>query len=224
MTETGPPVPRYAPGAAPGDNAIGSFVIGSSPIGTIPAFDWWQTVISEYANSPILTGLLESMFDAVDLTALFDEMYDKIQNIETAEGYGLDVIGRIVDISRIITIPDDVIYLSFEESGDDGVFGVGTFYAGASTTTNFILADPAYRTLILAKALANICDGSSKAINALLRALFPGRGNAYVVDNLNMTMVYTFNFALTPVELSIVQNSGVLPRPAGVSVTVIAPP
>ena len=49
---------------APGSNAIGTFIIGASPIGDIPVFDPWQTVISQYANSPILTTLI---FDFVPL-------------------------------------------------------------------------------------------------------------------------------------------------------------
>ena len=36
-----------------------------------------------------------------------------------------------------------------------------------------------------------------------------------------MTMTYTFEFALTPVEQAIVEQSGVLPRPTGVSSSVV---
>jgi hypothetical protein len=36
-----------------------------------------------------------------------------------------------------------------------------------------------------------------------------------------MTMAYVFTFGLTPVELAIVQNSGVLPKSTGVAATVV---
>ena len=36
---------------APGSNAIGTFIIGASPIGDIPVFDPWQTVISQVENT-----------------------------------------------------------------------------------------------------------------------------------------------------------------------------
>jgi len=36
-----------------------------------------------------------------------------------------------------------------------------------------------------------------------------------------MMMTYTFEFPLSPVELAIVQNSGVLPKPTGVAATVV---
>lgn len=221
MTDTGPPYPH--PNPAPGSNAIGSFTIGVSPIGSIPEFDWWATVVSQYANAPILTGILQSFFDAIDQTVNIDAFFDMIWNVNTAQGYGLDVWGRIVGVTRIIPVPGTITYLGFEEAASLGTFGVGIFFSGSPLTNNFILSDDGFRTLILAKALANISDGSIKSINALLLALFPNRGNCYVTDGLDMTMTYTFAFALSAVELSIVQNSGVLPRSAGVSVTVVVP-
>jgi hypothetical protein len=90
-----------------------------------------------------------------------------------------------------------------------GRFNQSPFYSGAPLTTNFALSDDAFRVLIFAKALSNITDGSIKAINQLLINLFPGRGNAYVVDNLDMTMVYTFEFSLSTVEAAIMAQSGV---------------
>ena len=50
--------------------------------------------------------------------------------------------------------------------------------------------------------------------------LFPNRGNAYVVDGLDMTMTFKFEFTLTSVELAIVGQSGVLPTSTGVSYSV----
>jgi hypothetical protein len=46
---------------------------------------------------------------------------------------------------------------------------------------------------------------------------------AHVADNQNMTMTYVFSFVPSAVQLSIIQNSGVLPRPSGVSNTVSHP-
>lgn len=113
-------------------------------------------------------------------------------------------------------------YFGFEEMGtaDADPFGQSPFYAGEPTTANFPLADDAFRQLILAKALANISDGSIPGINKILQLLFPGRGNCFVTDPGDMTMVYTFEFPLSQVEFAIVNGSGVLPKPTGVAVTV----
>lgn len=218
---TGPEYPRAA---LPGSNAIGSFTIGVSQIGDIPAFDWWKTVISQYANSPVLTQLISNFFQYIDQTVNMQAFFDMIWNVDTAQGHGLDVWGRIVGVSRTVAVPLSAVYFGYEEavSPDAVGYNQAPYYSGAPATSNLNLSDTAYRTLIFAKALSNISDGSIPAINQLLLNLFPNRGNCYVTDGGNMTMTYTFNFVLTPVELTIVQQSGVLPKPTGVSATVIS--
>lgn len=213
---TGPDVfrPKF------GSNAIGSFTIGVSPIGSIESFDIWRTIISQYANSPILTRLVENMFSYLDQTTNFDNFFDMIMNVDTAQGYGLDVWGRIVGVGRTLSVPGDQTWLGFQEAGDGEPFNQAPFYSGQQISSNFVLTDTAYRTLIFAKALANICDGSIPAINQILLNLFPNRGNCYVVDNLDMSMTFKFDFVLTLVEQAIVAQSGVLPRSTGVSYSV----
>lgn len=215
---TGPDINRPRPGS----NSIGQFTIGVSPIGTIALFDYWNTIISQYANSPIITQLISNMFDYIDQTKNFDAFFDLIWNVDTARGEGLDIWGRIVGVGRIVAIPAGEFFGMEGPTGASGTpYNVAPFYHGDVLTDNYALTDSAYRTLILAKALANICDGSMKGINQLLRNLFPGRGNCYVTDGQNMTMTYTFEFPLTPVEKTIVSNSSVLPKPVGVSVSIV---
>lgn len=214
MTDTGPP---YPPGPLPGSNSIGMFTIGVSPIGDIPPFSPYKTVISQYSNSPRTDAILLSFAAAMDLTALLDSFYDNMMNPATATGYGLDVIGRIVGVSRTLTLPGSAPYLGFEEAGSSWTgFGQGGFYSGSGITSNFLLADVDYRRLIFAKMAGNISDCSIPSVNAILLALFPGRGKCYVADGLNMTLTYTFMFALTAVDLAIIQQAGILPNPCGV--------
>lgn len=216
---SGPTYPH--PNPAPGSNAIGIGAIGIMQIGDIPTFQVWSTIISQYANSPTLTGIITSFNAAADLTAVFDSFYDLMWNILTAQGYGLDVWGRIVGVQRAISIPGTVQYLGFEEAGSSWTgFGQGGFYGGGLLTQNFLLNDTDFRKLILAKAAGNISDGSIPSINAILLALFPNRGACYVVDGLNMTLTYTFRFALTPAEVAIVSQLNVLPNPCGVVINV----
>jgi hypothetical protein len=215
---SGAPYPH--PNPVPGSNAIGQFIIGVSPIGTIPSFDVWTTILSQYANSPIISRLCTNFGQYLDLTLNLDQFYDFIWNVDTAIGYGLDIWGRIVGVQRVLQVAPGR-YLGFEEAGAtvDG-FNQSPFFAGTPLTDNFRLSDDSFRVLIFAKALANISDGSIKSINQLLVNLFPARGNCYVIDNNDMTMTYMFNFLLTPVEAAIVEQSGVLPKPTGVLVNV----
>lgn len=213
--------PDYPPSPGPDSNSIGNFVIGVSMIGDIPPFNYLRTIISQYANSEILTRLIANMDAYIDQTANFQSLFDMIWNVDTAQGYGLDVWGRIVGVSRTLNVVSPGDYFGFQEAlPGSQPFNQSPFYIGTPLTTNYELSDSAFRVLIFAKALSNICDGSIPAINQILMKLFPNRGNAYVVDGLDMTMIYKFEFVLTPVELAIVLQSGVLPKPTGVSATV----
>lgn len=128
--------------------------------------------------------------------------------------------------------------------------GGDTFYSGSPLTSSYRLETESYRKLILAKAAANISDSSIHSINKIMMMLFPGPGNCYCTDGVHstsyfgfsesntsltfgegifydgqsvpsMSMEYVFEFALTPVELAIVNQSGVLPKPTGVSASVV---
>lgn len=242
--------PTYPAGPLPGSNGIGFFTIGVSPIGQLADFDIWQTIISQYANSDILTRLIENLFEYIDQTRNIESFFDLIFNLDTAEGEGLGYWGRIVGVNRVLQVPSGE-YFGFDEAlpGSYG-FNQAPYFGGTSLTSNYRLSDQAYRTLIFAKAAANITDGSIASINAILMYLFPNRGNAYVAEGYrgdpyfgfnesgtatgfnqgpfyagasvpSMSMSYVFTFPLTPVELSIVQSSGVLPKPTGVSASIV---
>lgn len=181
-----------------------------------------QTVISQYANSPVIVAMVEALNFALDRQAALDEFYAWTWDVDQAQGFGLDIIGRRVGVSRALYVPDSP-FLGFSQSSDAVPFGSGIFYGGGSLTPNYNLTDIAYRRLILAKAALNITDCAIPSINAILMTLFPDYGNSYVRDNGDMTMTYVFGAALSKVDYAIVTQSGALPKPVGVSVDVETP-
>lgn len=188
---------------------------------------WTKTVISQYANSPVLLSIIESFSDAVNPSALIDSFYNDVWNIDTAQGYGLDVWGRIVGVSRALSVigGQSGITFGFAEAGSSAAgFGQSTFYPGSQATSipNYVLSDAIFRNLILIKALANITPRSITAMNNSLMMMFAGRGNAYVVDRGNMRATLTFSFLLSPVELAILTQSGAFPAPSGVLIDIAA--
>lgn len=208
-----------------GEESLGELSIMeglATAVAVPPGFDWFITVISQYANSPVLLSLLENLCGYIDPTKNVEDFFNFVFNVDTAVGQGLDVWGRIVGVSRILRLPDGSDYFGFSEAAPSAhSFGEAPFYGGGTLTQNFALSDGAYRRLILAKALANICDGSIPAINQILINLFGDYGNCYVTDGQDMTMTYTFGSTLSPVDFAIVSQSGVLPRPVGVSATIV---
>lgn len=172
-----------------------------------------QTIISQYGNSPVLNQLIQNMNAYLDPSADIDAFFDNIWNVETAIGYGLDVWGKIVGVSRQLAIPQQDFF-GFSQ-GDLQPFGQAPLYPGPVQGT-YLLSDEAYRLLIMVKALANISSASVPAYNQLLQNLFAGRGRCYCADLGTMQMRYTFEFYLYPYEFAILTQSGAFPRPTGV--------
>jgi hypothetical protein len=154
--------------------------------------NWSQTLLSQYVNARALNSLISSFNAAIDPSANISAFLEYIWNVNTAVGNGLDIWGRIVGVSRNIQ---------------------------ALTGEQITLLDPDFKTLILVKSAANIGNVTVPTLNSLLSQIFASYGDVYVQDNLNMTLTYVFSFPPTTAQQAIVENSGVMPRPAGVEVT-----
>ena len=149
--------------------------------------NWTETVASQYGNSPTILSLIESFNSAVDPSSDIDSFLTYIFDIATTQGFGLDIHGRIVGVSR--TIP---------------------------TSPATVLLDEQFRSLILLKALSNISRADCYSINTLLLKWMDGRGRAYVNDLGSMGIRYMFEFKLEAFEITIITQSGIFLRPAGV--------
>ncbi len=150
-----PPTPIFHPG-------IGTLDIGVDQIGDVIPFSYWSTIISQYANSATITQLIGNFDQYIDQTQNMENLHDNIWNVITAQGYGLDVWGRIVGVQRVVQIQTSRFF-GFNEQiptvENFGPGGLGPFYNGVFASSSFALADKSFRTLILAKAMANISSG-----------------------------------------------------------------
>jgi hypothetical protein len=201
---------------------------------SVPSNDpplWQQTLLSQYVASPTLTALIQSFSDAISPSVDIANFYRNIWSVATAVGNGLDIWGQIVGVSRYLQIPSST-YLGYEEafrtaSSSTGAqpFNQAPLYNGTTATSTFALSDAQYRRLIMVKAAANISNLSIPQINSLLRAEFgtpngsDPYGQAYVQDLGGMAFNYNLNFHPSAMQIAIINNSGVFPRPAGVKVT-----
>lgn len=193
--------------------------VGWDDEGNTLFFDARATLLSQYANSPVIMALIGALNLAIDKQVDYDAFYDTVWNVETAVGFGLDIWGRIVGVSRTLHLPSANATLGFAGSGLQ-TFGNGVFGGIGSLTTNYDLDDAVFRRVILAKAALNITNNSIPAVNAILMALFPGYGNVYVADGLNMTLTFTFGSAPTTIDYAIATQSGVLPKSIGVAASI----
>lgn len=184
-----------------------------------------QTIITQYTNSTKMLGLLSDWNDDIDPQVNFKLFYTGIWNITTAAGYGLDVWGRIVGVSRNLKAGDNFQYLGFGEAFGYQSFGYGIFYSGQTPgATPLTLTDTVFRQLILLKAFANCTNASAYDINTILAALYKTEGTCYAEDLGGMRFILVFKFLLAPSDYSILTQSGVLLRPAGTSYSILEVP
>lgn len=74
-----------------------------------------QTLISQYANSPTIVEMIDRMNDAIDPSVDFQTMLQFCLDVDTAQGFGLDIIGKIVGVGRELRIPSTENFFGFRE-------------------------------------------------------------------------------------------------------------
>lgn len=101
-------------------------------------------ILTQYSGSPTIVQLLSDFRDNIDSQADINLFIEKVMNIDTAEGIGLDILGRIIGMARVVQ------------------------YGGQTIT----LTDNLYRRLLMYKAFANISDSTMATMNKMLYLLF----------------------------------------------------
>lgn len=135
------------------------------------------------------------------------ESYD----IDSANTDELDVIGRIVDISR--SFEGSVSYDTFQ-FGAAQFGGLGVQFRPLSGVTDQQLNDDIYRLLIKAKIAKN---NSAATIDSIILSLMEivDTNNVSLTDNENMSFSVTFD-ALTELEKLVLSSFNIVPKPQGV--------
>lgn len=83
------------------------------------------------------------------------------------------------------------------------------------------LTDDEFREIIKIKQFGSRWNGAIESMNEFLNNLYADRGNAYMIDKLDMTVeIFVFEFPLSDTEVFLFKNKDILPRPAGVGVDI----
>ncbi|MBR2526604.1 DUF2612 domain-containing protein [bacterium] len=161
-----------------------------------PSVDLTKHIFWQYNNAPAINSLIntkQNWFNK-NQTEFWNDWVKNVLNITTANDYGLSIWGALLQVPRVYNVEGDDITL----------------------TTN------QYRTVLLARLKLLHTRATVPEINKLLKFLFGQYGKAYVVDNFDMTITYRFNFNLSALQLAVLQNVTLLPRPAGVQAVIVA--
>jgi hypothetical protein len=160
-----------------------------------------RTLASQYATSPTIVQMVDNFSQQITPAGDFANFISYVWDLDTAQGFGLDILGRIVQLDRQVT-------------GVPPIYGFPTAPGGLYT-----MNDDQYRRALKVKALANISNGSALDINAQLRELSAGRGNAFVENFDTMIIKYNFYYAPEPYEYALITQYKVIGVPVGVGVT-----
>lgn len=184
--------------------------------------DFQKTIISQYDRSTTIRKLIENINEYIDPRLDIDSIYNYIWNVDTATGFGLDILGRIVNIDRYVPIPD-INFFGFGEAESWFPFDDRPFFSGgeAQETSGSMLNDDDYRHIILCKALSNISGSDARSINKVLQYMFSSRGRCYVADDGGMHISYIFEFTPSIFEKYLILEASILPKPAGVDAIII---
>ena len=168
----------------------------SNIFGYTPNIDFEKHVFWQYNNSPNINSLVSRKQDwyIENHQNFWQDWITNVLTLSTANDYGLAVWGNLLQTPRTWKINDENVRVTTQQ----------------------------YRTLLIARLRLLSIRGTVEEINGILNFLFKNYGKAWVIDNYDMTITYRFNFTLTDLQLEILRNLTLLPRPAGVEMEVIA--
>lgn len=185
-------------------------------------------LIKQYWEKPKAKAEIELQASTWEKARAFLAALDPAFDLDNAVGAQLDVLGRIVGISR--SVPDVIpkVYFGFSINPINKGFASkfdqlrigGPFYSKFSSAfTDLQLGDSDYRFFIRVKASLNRAAGylsSDKyiSIQDVVLAAFDGR--AFVVDNLDMTLTLYVSPVFSLDRLRLIQALNLLPKPQGV--------
>ncbi len=171
-------------------------------------------IYSQYRDKPktvawynILPTIADDIFNTADRTRL---SYD----IDNATSHELDVIGVIVGASR--SFESQVMF----ETNDFGEVGVqfGGFEIQFQTIGQDItqeVSDEIFKILIKTKISKNNNDGTINGMLSALQFIIPDNISR-IIDHDDMSFSVSFGEELSSLQVMILNNFDILPRPQGV--------
>lgn len=197
-----------------------------------------QALLWQYNNATRLRYLLteKNLFYIQNQTQFWQDWYTNVFNLETANQFGLAVWSIILGVPLFIEMtpdPEGKPVWGFNEI--DGMFpdyestwlnfDLSSFTTRSSVVT---LTVEEQRLLLRLRYFQLTSRGEAPRTNKFLNTLFsgytktnPAYGIAYMLDGLDMTITYIFNFDLPQAFRYIFAYYDILPRPAGVKIKYI---
>ncbi|MBR2504828.1 MAG: DUF2612 domain-containing protein [Elusimicrobiaceae bacterium] len=157
-----------------------------------PNIDLKQCILWQYQNSPALKSLIlaKEKWYQTHQAQFWQDWYDNIFNLDTANDFGLVVWGQILNFPRTIKAKDGSLHLLTTEQ---------------------------YRMILKGQLLKFGMGATAPEINEWLAVVFNGLSGAFCIDTYDMTAIpFVLLQEPTPEIGWLLANIEFFPRPAGV--------
>lgn len=154
--------------------------------------EYEKLLIVQYADKPKASATVSAIVSRFKNISDVIEQFESAFDLDTAIGAQLDIIGKIVGISRNVEGVIPKIFFGFDDNVNARGFGLAPFYTtDQAQYTDTQLSDSDYRFFIRMKIAKNhvkatMSDDNGSNLNAVILSMF--EGYAYMVDNKDMTV------------------------------------
>lgn len=166
-------------------------------------------MLSQYANSPKYVSLYNGLTELFNNAQTIEDWFNVVYNINTAEGFGLDMWGKILNQGRQFSYDDNGTTVNIYLGGEQTIDGI---------TYDAEYMENMYRTVLFLRALSNVTNCTIASLNNLLQFYYKNRGGVYVLEYNPMEIRYVFEFYVSKLEKAIF-TTDVMPKPTGVGVS-----
>jgi hypothetical protein len=195
--------------------------------------EYLKLLILQYYDKPKasaeIKAIAQEFEDNVDGLVSFDSSFD----IDTAVGNQLDILGKILGISRTIpfVVPknffgfnDNSNSYGFADKFDDSIMAYPFADKFESLYSDLELNDNDYRFFLKAKVAKNTVYSSmsrddNNSILDVVNYLFDGK--AFVVDNKDMTLTLFVDDSFDYNKVTYINQLDLLPKPQGVRYEIV---
>lgn len=184
-----------------------------------------KSLLWQYENAQNLKELVQrqqAWFD-INQTEFWNDWVANVFNLDTANDFGLVVWSIILGLPLFVEITPDYInkkIFGFEEFWEN--YDNGSYSSESQGGTVLTLLE---RRLVLKLRYFQIITRCAVTeINENLNRIFAPLGSMYVLDNLDMSCEYVFDFTPSQNLLDVLIEFDLLPRPEAVAITITFPP
>lgn len=173
-------------------------------------------LIYQYRNKPKaeaeISAIVKEFGSIFDFYNSFETEFD----LDSAVGNQLDIIGRIVGLSRTVPLGLPKIYFGFNNKNSNALgFKQAPFKNGNEKNyTDLQLNDFDYRFFLKAKISKNFAKSDVISIDEIVSFLFNEK--AFITDGLDMTITLYLDESVDINRVRIVQQLNLLPKPQAV--------